>query len=292
MPIELILLIVFAVVVVAYLVLVRTGLGCILIHCGPELVRCLMDSESREGLKALMDCGDKDSDRIKTQEIEFKNMKVPGDSDICSARCLDEYPTTQLAAFSKKVTTKCKHAFKDKNEVPTEFVDFLGSPLPMNIHEHEGYWWRSYTNAWDSWGGSKLEFASQDNGNWNLHIQHQVKTAKRGMIRRTLVEHIEKEGITEYQFGTHLIMWGTETTEVWKLIYKTEDIRVFAICATTEEPRLRKDSIVLVVSREQEIPKDSLEKLKNAIENRGYTWKHFSKIDNESYDPNLPVLPY
>ena len=292
MPIELILLLVLIIIVIAYLVLIRTGLGCILIHCGPELIRCLIDSESREGLKALMDCGNKESERIIQQKIEFKDMRVPGDSDICSARCLDEYPTAQLAAFSKKVTTKCNHAFKEENEVPTEFINFKGSPLPMNISEHEGSWWRSYTNAWDSWAGSRLKFAPQENGNWNLHIEHQVKTAKRGLIRRTLVEHIEKEGITETQFGTRLVMWGTETTEVWKLIHKTEDVRVFAICATTEKPRLRIDSIVLVISRDQEIPKESLEDLKSAIEKRGYTWEHFSKIDNESYTPDLPVLPY
>lgn len=292
MPIEILLPIILVVIVVAYFLLIRTGLGCIVIHCGPELIRCLADKESREGLKALMDCGNKESDRIKQQEIEFKNMKVPGDSDICSARCLDEYPTPQLAAFSKKVTTKCKHAFKEENEVPTEYIEFKGSPLTMNLKEHEGLWWRSYTNAWDSWGGSRLRFEPQDNGDWHLHIEHQVKTAMRGLIRRTLVEHIEKEGINQQQFGTRLVMWETETTEVWKLIYQTNDIRVFAICATTKNPRLRIDSIVLVISRNKEIPEESLKQLKFAIEEKGYKWEHFSKIDNESYDPNIPVLPY
>ena len=109
MSIELIILLVLIIVVIAYLVLIRTGLGCILIKSGPELIRCLIDEESREGLKALMDCGNKNSERIKQQVLEFKDMRVPGDSDICSARCLDEYPTPQLAAFSKKVTTKCNH---------------------------------------------------------------------------------------------------------------------------------------------------------------------------------------
>jgi|AntAceMinimDraft_3_1070362.scaffolds.fasta_scaffold02169_2 hypothetical protein len=292
MSIELIILLVLIIVVIAYLVLIRTGLGCILIKSGPELIRCLIDEESREGLKALMDCGNKNSERIKQQVLEFKDMRVPGDSDICSARCLDEYPTPQLAAFSKKVTTKCNHAFKKDDIVPTEFVNFEGAPLPMDLNEHEGVWWRSYTNAWDSWAGSRLKFDPQENGDYHLHIEHQVKTAKRGLIRRTLVEQIEKEGITTSQFGTRLVMWGTETTEVWKLLYKTEDVRAFAICATTEKPRLRIDSIVLVISREQEIKEVSLEKLKSAIEKRGYSWEHFTKIDNESYTSNLPVLPY
>jgi len=291
MSIEIILLLVF-IIVVTYLILIRTALGCLVIRCGPELIRCLIDEESREGLKALMDCGNKNSERIKRQELEFKDMRVPGDSDICSARCLDEYPTKQLAAFSKKVTEKCKHAFKEENTIPTEFINFKGLPQPMNISDHEGTWWRSYTNAWDSWGGSRLEFTPQENGDWNLHIEHQVKTAKRGLIRRTLVEHIAKEGITESQFGTRLVMWGTETTEVWKLLYQTEDVRVFAICATTEKPRLRIDSIVLVISRSKEIPEASLIELKSAIEERGYAWEHFTKIDNESYTPNLPILPY
>lgn len=292
MTIALILLFVLIIILISYWLLNKTGLGCILIHSGPELIRCLIDEESREGLKALIECGDRNSERIRHQEREFKHMCVPGDSDICSARCLDEYPTPQLAAFSRKVTEKCKHAFKGENMVPTEFINFKGAPLHMDIYEHEGLWWRSYTNAWDSWGGSRLTFEPQENGDWHLHIEHQVKTAMRGQIRRTLVEHIGKAGITNSQFGTRLVMWDTETNEVWQLLYKTEDVRVFSICATTEKPRLRIDSIVLVLSRNKEIPESSLAELKCEIEKRGYIWEHFTKIDNESYTPDLPVLPY
>jgi hypothetical protein len=289
-------LLVVASVAVAVLVLVvllrRTYLGSILFLCMPELIACLRDEESRRGLQEMMACSDPEAPRIQKQAEELKHLEVPGDVNIAIARVLDQYPTQQLATFSRMVVEKTAHVPMKKVINPKKCIEFRGEPLPMNLADHQGKWWRTHTDSWDNWHGSYMNFAEAEQGNWELHINYQVETAMRGTIRRTVVESIPAEGIREQQFGTRLIMWDTETTEVWKLLHQTEDARLFVICASTQIPQPRIDSIVLIVSRTPHLSLESEAAMKQALKERGLQWDHFFVLDNHKYRPDAPVIPF
>ncbi len=293
MPIAIIIaLICVSVIIISFILLKKTALGCMLFRCGPALIACLLDPESRAGLKALMECSDKNSERMKRQIVECSHMEIPEDANICSVRVLDEYPTRQLAAFSQCVVTKCVLSNKDNDSSPQDCISYINPPMTMDITEHRGKWWRTHTDSWDNWDGSYMTFIEADCGDWELHINYQVETAIRGPIRRTIVENIEANGIKDTQFGTQLVMWDTETTEVWKLLHKTEDARMFVICATTQIPSPRKDSIVLIVSRNPQLSEASANEMKNAVKERGLEWEHFFVLDNSKYKEDIPVIPF
>jgi hypothetical protein len=137
-----------------------------------------------------------------------------------------------------------------------------------------------------------MTFVEAERGDWELHINYQVETAMRGTIRRTIVERIPAEDIEERQFGTRLVMWDTETTEIWKLLHRTEDARLFVIRAATQIPQPRIDSIVLIVSRTPRLSAESEVSMKRAVEERGLQWNHFFALDNGKYIPEAPVLPF
>lgn len=281
-----------AIIAISIFFLKRTALGCMIISCGPELMACLIDEESRKGLQALMECGDPNSERIQRQRAELSHLEIPEDANIASARILDEYPTRQLAAFSKSMVQKCSRFNQMNIASPQECISYNGEALNMDMNEHRGRWWRTHTDSWDNWDGSYMTFVETGNGDWKLHINYQVETEMRGTIRRTIVEDISAEGISEKHFGTRLIMWDTETTEVWKLLHQTEDARLFVICASTQIPQPRKDSIVLIVSRSPQLSDNSEREMKLAIEERGLNWDHFFILDNNKYKENVPVIPF
>ena len=114
----------------------------------------------------------------------------------------------------------------------------------------------------------------------------------RGTIRRTIVENLPADEIRNRQFGTQLIMWDTETTEVWKLLHKTDDARLFVICASTQIPQPRIDSIVLIVSRSPQLSKGSEMEMKQAVQDRGLVWEHFFALDCSKYKEDIPVIPF
>ena len=293
MSIGLIIMLACAIVLALIILLLsRTSLGCMLIKCGPELIACLGDEESRKGLQALMKCGDPNSERIQKQGKELQHLEIPGDANIASARILDEYPASQLAAFSRSVVQKCSHINKANTLNPQECISFKNEPLAMDISEHKGKWWRTHTNSWDNWDGSYMTFAEAKDGDWELHINYQVETAMRGTIRRTIVENLPADEIRNRQFGTQLIMWDTETTEVWKLLHKTDDARLFVICASTQIPQPRIDSIVLIVSRSPQLSKGSEMEMKQAVQDRGLVWEHFFALDCSKYKEDIPVIPF
>ncbi|MGL1891802.1 MAG: hypothetical protein OCD02_09255 [Spirochaetaceae bacterium] len=263
-----------------------------IIKCGPELFACLRDPESREGLQELTKCGDKNSKRVQNQIKELQHMEVPEDSDICSARILDEYPTKQLASFSRSAVIKCANMYKDDDVTPQKPISFNNPPLKMNLNEHSGKWWRTHTDSWDNWDCSFMNFVEATDGDWKLHIEYQVKTAMRGLIRRQLAEYIAAHGIEERQFGTTLVMWDTETTEVWKLLHKTDDARMFAICAKTQIPRPRIDNIFLIVSRTPELSEPSLKEMKVAANERGINWNNFFELKNNNCNNDIPIIPF
>ena len=293
MSIGLITVIICAVVLaIIFLLLSRTPMGCMLFKCAPELIACLIDEESRKGLLAMMECGDPNSERIQNQHAELSHLEIPGDANIASARILDEYPSRQLAAFSSSVLQKCTIINQANTPNPQECISFNGEPLKMDISEHKGKWWRTHTDSWDNWDGSYMTFAKASNNDWELHINYQVESAMRGTIRRTIVENIPEDGIKERQFGTRLIMWDTETTEVWKLLHKTEDARLFVICASTQIPQPRKDSIVLIVSSSPQLSEQSEQEMKQAVQDRGLVWDHFFALDCSKYKEDAPVIPF
>jgi|GEM_PF-2106146 len=282
------------VVVLALIILLlsRTSLGCMIIKCGPELIACLRDKESRKGLQALMECGNPNSERIQKQEKELKYLEIPGDANIASARILDEYPASQLASFSRSVVQKCSHINQKNVLNPQECISFKGEPMTMDIFEHKGKWWRTHTNSWDNWDGSYMTFAEAKDADWELHINYQVETAMRGTIRRTIVENIPADEIKNSQFGTRLTMWDIETTEVWKLLHKTDDARLFVICASTQIPQSRIDSIVLIISRSPQLSKKSEIEMMQAVKERGLVWEHFFALDCSKYKEDIPVIPF
>jgi len=293
MPIGLIIILAsVGVLAIILLLLSRTAIGCMLFRCGPELMACLADKESRTGLQALMECGDPNSERIKKQEEELKYLEIPGDANIASARILDEYPATQLAKFSRSVVQKCSNISKAKVLNPQKPIGYNGEPLKMDITEHKGKWWRTHTNSWDNWDGSYMTFVEAGDGDWELHINYQVETAMRGTIRRTIVENLPANEMKERQFGTRLIMWDTETTEVWKLLHQTDDARLFVICASTQIPQPRIDSIVLIISKTPRLSKESEIQMKQAVKDRGLVWEHFFALDCSKYKENIPVIPF
>lgn len=277
---------------VSLLLLRRTTAGCILLSCLPELIACLRDEQSRRGLQEMMLCSDPNTPRIRKQAEELKHLEVPGDVNIAIARVLDEYPTKQLASFSRSVVKNCSHLTKNVVASPQTCIEFRGVPLSMNIADHRGKWWRTHTDSWDNWNGSYMTFAEAEQGNWELHINYQVETAMVGTIRRTIVERISAESIKERQFGTQLTMWDTETTEVWKLLHQTEDARLFVICASTQIPQPRIDSIVLIVSRSPHLSVESEISMKQAVQERGLDWNHFFPLDNDKYQPEAPTIPF
>jgi len=282
------------VIVLAILIflLSRTSMGCMVIKCGPELIACLRDEESRKGLQALMQCSDPNSERIKKQEKELDHLEIPGDANIASARILDEYPAGPLAAFSRNLIKKCSHVNQTNVPVPQKCISFKNEPLAMDISEHKGKWWRTHTDSWDNWDGSYMTFAEGKDGEWELHINYQVETAMRGTVRRTIVENLPADKIEHNQFGTRLIMWDTETTEVWKLLHKTDDARLFVIRASTQIPQPRIDSIVLIVSRTPQLSEKSEMEMKQAVKDRGLVWDHFSVLDCSKYKEDIPVIPF
>ena len=288
-----IVLIVCAIILPFLIILIsRSSIGCMFLKCGPELIACLFDEESRKGLKALMTCGDLNSERILKQKKELQHLEIPGDANIASARVLDEYPTRQLAAFSRSVVQKCSHISKAGVVNPQNRISFNNDPMAMDIREHRGKWWRTHTNSWDNWDGSYMTFAEAKDGNWELHINYQVETAMRGTIRRTIVEDLPAEEIRNNQFGTRLVMWDTETTEIWKLLHKTDDARLFVICASTQIPQPRIDSIVLIVSRYPQLSKESEMEMKQAVKERGLSWEHFFTLDCTKYQEDIPAIPF
>jgi hypothetical protein len=270
----------------------RTYLGCIVLYSLPELIACLRDEESRNGLRQMMACSDPNAPRILKQVEELKHLEVPGDVNIAIARVLDEYPTRQLAVFSRTVVKNTAHLPMKSVNNPQKCIEFIGEPLAMNLIEHRGKWWRTHTDSWDNWDGSYMTFVEAERGDWELHINYQVETAMRGTIRRTIVERIPAEDIEERQFGTRLVMWDTETTEIWKLLHRTEDARLFVIRAATQIPQPRIDSIVLIVSRTPRLSAESEVSMKRAVEERGLQWNHFFALDNGKYIPEAPVLPF
>ncbi len=289
--------IVFIFVVIAFVLMCafvfrKSSLGSIVFSCMPELISCMRDAESRKGLMELMACSDPNSPRIRNQAEELRHLEVPGDVNIASARVLDEYPTSQLAAFSRSVMQRCSNLNKISVTNPQKCIEFYGDPLAMKLADHRGTWWRTHTDSWDNWDGSYMNFIEAGQGNWELHINYQVETAMRGTIRRTLVENIPAHGITETQFGTQLLMWDTETREVWKLLHQTDDARLFVIRASTQVPQPRIDSIVLIVSRTPQLSAASETAMKQAVQERGLKWEHFSVLDNTKYQPDAPVIPF
>lgn len=258
----------------------------------PELINCLRDEESRKGLQELMSCSDSNAPRIRRQVEELKYLEVPNDVNIAIARVLDEYPTKQLATFSRRVVQKCSHLSMGNIDNPQKIIEFIGDPMTMNLADHRGQWWKTHSASWANWHGSYMTFVEAEQDNWELHVNYQVETAMRGTIRRTLVEKIPVEGIMEKQFGTRLTMWDTETTEIWKLLHQTVDARLFVICATTQIPQPRIDSIVLIVSRTPHLSAESESSMKRAVKERGLEWDHFFVLDNDRYQPSAPVIPF
>lgn len=281
-----------AIIIISYKLLLKTQLGCMILKCGKELLACFMDKESRDGLMAMMECANPDSERIRKQIEELKHHEIPSDPNIAIARILDEYPTVQIANFSKAMVQKCSHLNQKKVTSPNSALSYIGEPLKMDISEHEGRWWRTHTDSWDNWDGSYMTFAEAKNGNWNLHINYQVDTALRGTIRRTIVEDIPFNGIKDNSFDTRLEMWDTETNEVWKLLHKTEDARLFVICAKTQVPQPRIDNIVLIVSKTPKLSKSSKEEMRREIQKRGLNWNHFFELNNDKYKKDVPVIPF
>ncbi len=87
-------------------------------------------------------------------------------------------------------------------------------------------------------------------------------------------------------------MWDTETKEVWKLLHQTEDARLFVICASTQIPQPRVDSIVLIVSRTPQLSAASEASMREAVADRGLNWDHFFALDNTKYQADAPVIPF
>lgn len=274
------------------LLLRQTTVGCILLYSMPELIACLSHKESRKGLQEIMACSNPNAPRMQKQVEELKNFEVPGDVNIAIARVLDEYPTQQLADFSKKLVKKTMHLNKKNIANPQKCIEFIGVPLDMKIEDHRGKWWKTHTASWANWDGSYMTMVKGEGGNWELHINYQVDTAMRGTIRRTLIEDIPANGIEEKQFRTRLTMWDIETTEVWKLLHETEDARMFVIYATTQIPQPRIDNIVLIVSRTPQLSAKSEISMKQAVKERGLNWNHFFQLDNDKYKEDAAVIPF
>ena len=265
---------------------------CLVSECTSELMSCGADEVCQGGMNCLMECGDPTSTRIIKQTEELWQIEVPGDSDLCSVRCIDEYPSPLLATFSRCVVGQCADTYPESDSTPQVCREFTGSPLEMNLAEHLGPWWRTHTNSWDRWNCSRIDFVETKEKEWELHIDYQVTTAAGSPIRRTLVEHIPAQGIIPNQFGTRLVMWDTETTEKWELLHSTGDARMFAICATTLQPRPRNDRLVLIFSREPRLSEASLAAMKDAAEARGLPWSHFVSLDNTNCDDQVPTVPF
>jgi len=278
--------------VFGFLISMDPGPRCIMTSCTSQMIACVSDETCNAGLKCLTECGDPNSDRIKKQKEDFKYHDVPGDSDICSSNCLDRYPSKLLAAVSRCVVNKCSHTYSKDDKVPQKCNSFFGKTETMHLKNHSGKWWRTHTSSWDRWNCSTMKFIKQPNNDWKLYISYQIKTGKGKTIGRRIVEHIAKDGINEDYFATILTMWDTKTTERWKLLHSTKDARMFAICATTRKPRLRKDQILLIISRNKQLSPASLISMKAVAKKLGIPWKHFYPLKNNNCNFNIPVVPY
>ncbi len=201
---------------------------CSLIHAGPEMAACFMDSTCRSLMSCFASCEDPNSPRRLKGQEQNQHLQHPDSPLPCTVSCLDDYDGDEVIDnfLTKVMSSECA---AESKHVDTCFDvgavrPFSDDPAKFDMSMLVGEWESNATGGWDHWDCQKKIFFPPEESKgkpwhsifWGTYRTYPVSRGgkpKDNYVHEEIYPNDkEPDGPT---WRTRFTMWGTYSEEEW-----------------------------------------------------------------------------